>query len=88
MEFVNGVKEKRVLDIREVLEGEYEGKEIRMNGAVHTIRHMGEVAFVILRKSRGLVQCVYEAGITDFEGRERRGGDGCCEGRGTGAPGL
>lgn len=93
MEFVNGVKEKRVLDIREVLEGEYEGKEIRMNGAVHTIRHMGEVAFVILRKSRGLVQCVYEAGITDFdirgvEGRERRGGDGCCKGRGTGAPGF
>ena len=70
MEFVNGVKEKRVLDIREVLEGEYEGKEIRMNGAVHTIRHMGEVAFVILRKSRGLVQCVYEAGITEFDIRE------------------
>ena len=70
MDFVNGVKEKRVLDIREVLEGEYEGKEIRMNGAVHTIRHMGEVAFVILRKSRGLVQCVYEAGITDFDIRE------------------
>ena len=70
MEFVNGVKEKRVLDIREVLEGEYEGKEIRMNGAVHTIRHMGEVAFVILRKSRGLVQCVYEAGITDFDIRD------------------
>ena len=70
MEFVHGVKEMRVLDIREVLEGEYEGKEIRMNGAVHTIRHMGEVAFVILRKSRGLVQCVYEAGITDFDIRE------------------
>ena len=31
---------------------------------------MGEVAFVILRKSRGLVQCVYEAGITDFDIRE------------------
>ena len=70
MEFVNGVKETRVLDIREVLEGEYEGKEIRMNGAVHTIRHMGEVAFVILRKSRGLVQCVYEAGGTDFDIRD------------------
>lgn len=71
MEFVNGVKEKRVLDIREVLEGEYEGKEIRMNGAVHTIRHMGEVAFVILRKSRGLVQCVYEAGGgADFDIRD------------------
>ena len=70
MEFVNGVKEKRVLDIKEVLEGEYEGKEIRMNGAVHTIRHMGEVAFVILRKSRGLVQCVYEAGGTNFDIRD------------------
>lgn len=70
MEFVCGVKEKRVLDIREVLEGEYQGKEIRMNGAVHTIRHMGEVAFVILRKSGGLVQCVYEAGVTDFDIRE------------------
>ena len=53
-----------------MLEGEYEGKEIRMNGAVHTIRHMGEVAFVILRKPRGLVQCVYEAGVTDFDIRE------------------
>lgn len=41
-----------------------------MNGAVHTIRHMGEVAFVILRKSRGLVQCVYEAGGTDFDIRD------------------
>ena len=31
---------------------------------------MGEVAFVILRKPRGLVQCVYEAGVTDFDIRE------------------
>ena len=51
MEFVNGVKEKRVLDIREVLEWEYEGKEIRMNGArsYHTpygrggLRHPAQV---------------------------------------------
>lgn len=63
MEFVNGVKEKRVLDIREVLEGEYEGKEIRMNGAVHTIRHMGEVAFVILRKSRGWCSVYMRPGL-------------------------
>jgi len=70
MEFISGVAEKRVLDIRDVLDGEYVGKEIRMNGAVHTIRHMGEVAFVVLRKSRGLVQCVYEAGVMDFDIRE------------------
>lgn len=70
MEFISGVTKKQVLDIREVLDGEYEGKEIRMNGAVHAIRHMGEVAFVILRKSRGLVQCVCETGVTDFDIRE------------------
>ena len=70
MEFISGVKEKKVLDIREVLAGDYEGRDIRMNGGVHTIRHMGEVAFVILRKSQGLVQCVYEAGVTDFDIRE------------------
>jgi len=28
---------------------------------------MGEVAFVILRKAEGLVQCVYETGVTPFE---------------------
>lgn len=67
MEFVSGVKEKSVLGIREVLDGDYEGREVKMNGAVHTIRHMGEVAFVILRRSEGLVQCVYESGVTETE---------------------
>ena len=38
-------------------------KTVKMNGAVHTIRHMGEVAFVILRKAEGMVQCVYEEGV-------------------------
>ena len=38
-----------------------------MNGAVHKVRDMGEVAFVILRKAEGLVQCVYEEGVTNFD---------------------
>lgn len=67
MEFVDGVKEKEVLTISQVLEGGYEGKTVRMNGAVHTIRNMGEVAFVILRKAEGLVQCVFEEGVTQFD---------------------
>ena len=41
-----------------------------MNGAVHTIRDMGEVAFVILRKREGLLQCVYEEGVTEFDLKE------------------
>lgn len=62
MEFLTGAAEKEVIGIRAVLDGDYAGKTIRMNGAVHSIRRMGEVAFVILRKAEGLVQCVYEEG--------------------------
>ena len=51
MEFVEGVKAKETLGIAQILEGSYEGKKIRMNGAVHNVRDMGEVAFVILRKA-------------------------------------
>lgn len=67
MEFMDGVKKKEALEIREILTGDYEGKEIKINGAVHTIREMGEVAFVVLRKREGLVQCVYEEGVTSFD---------------------
>ena len=41
--------------------------KVKVNGAVHTIRDMGTVAFVILRKREGLLQCVYEEGSADFE---------------------
>ena len=33
MEFVEGVKAKETLGIAQILEGSYEGKKIRMNGA-------------------------------------------------------
>ena len=50
MEFMDGVKKKETLGISQILEGDYTGKTVEMEGAVHTIRDMGEVAFVILRK--------------------------------------
>ena len=34
---------------------------------MHAIRDMGEVAFMILRKAEGLLQCVYEEGKTNFD---------------------
>ena len=49
MEFLTGVREKETLGIRQILEGDYEGKTVKVNGSVHNIRDMGEVAFVILR---------------------------------------
>ena len=67
MEFLTGVKEKETIGIREILSGDYVGKTVKMNGALHNIRDMGEFAFIILRKAEGLVQCVYEEGKTEFD---------------------
>ena len=67
MEFLTGVKEKETTSVSEILSGDYVGKNVKMNGAVHNIRDMGEFAFVILRKAEGLVQCVYEEGKTEFD---------------------
>ena len=40
---------------------------MKVNGAIHTIRDMGIIAFIILRKREGLVQCVYEENISKFD---------------------
>ena len=65
MEFMTGVKKKEDISVKTLLETP-EGTEVKLEGAVNIIRDMGEVAFVILRKSEGLVQCVYEEGSVDF----------------------
>ena len=66
MDYLTGKTEKDTLDISELLTGEYEGKEVSLNGAIHKIRDMGDVAFIILRKREGLVQTVYEKGAVDI----------------------
>ena len=50
MEFITGVAKKETLEISELLAQELDGKTVKANGAVHTIREMGNVAFVVLRK--------------------------------------
>ena len=67
MEYMTGVNKKDTLEISEILAGEYEGMTVKVNGAVHTVRDMGDVAFVVLRKREGLLQCVFEAERTNFE---------------------
>lgn len=75
MEFVKGIKEKEVLEIRDILTGDWYGKEVRLRGAVHTVRDMGEFSFVVLRKYEGLVQCVVEDGkVTGPEGKALKEG--------------
>lgn len=67
MEYVTGVKEKETMEISELLETGKPGQTVKVNGAIHTIRNMGTVAFVILRKREGLLQTVYEEGTAEFE---------------------
>ncbi|MCM1246706.1 MAG: aspartate--tRNA(Asn) ligase [Roseburia sp.] len=74
MEFVSGKTQKDVREISDVLTGTYEGRDISMNGTVHTIRDMGEVAFIVLRKREGLVQTVFETGKVDRELKEIKEG--------------
>ena len=69
MEYQTGVKKKDTLEITELLNVKT-GEAVKVNGAVHTIRDMGTVAFVILRKREGLLQCVYEEGSATFDLKE------------------
>ena len=66
MEFITGVKKTETLELSELLAEGMIGKTVKVNGAIHTIRDMGNVAFIILRKREGLIQCVYEEGLSNF----------------------
>ncbi len=60
MEFVSGKTKKETLELKELLDPALIDTEVKVNGAVHSIRDMGEVCFVVLRKREGLLQCVFE----------------------------
>ncbi len=66
MDVLTGMKQKETMEISQLMT-EMEGKTVQINGAIHTIRDMGTVAFVVLRKREGLLQCVYVKGIAEFE---------------------
>lgn len=65
MKFISGAKKKETLELSQLLKRELDGEMVKVNGAVHTIRDMGEVAFIVLRKREGLLQCVFEEGVTN-----------------------
>ena len=58
MEFVTGVKKKETLELSELLEEGRIGTEVKVNGAIHTIRDMGTIAFIILKKRRTCSVCI------------------------------
>ena len=67
MEFMTGIREKETVDLAAVTAESMEGKPVKIEGTIHTIRDMGEVAFVILRRRDGLLQCVYEEEKSGFD---------------------
>lgn len=74
MEFITGLKQQEEAELEDLLKAE-EGTTIILEGAVHSVRDMGEIAFVILRKKEGLIQTVWKEGKTDLELSEIREGD-------------
>ena len=74
METLSGVIKKETKEISELVKPELVGQTVKVNGAVHVIRDMGEIAFVILRKREGLLQCVYEDGKVNVPLSEIREG--------------
>ncbi len=75
MEFITGVKKKERLDLSQLLEEEMIGSQVKVDGAIHTIRNMGTVAFIILRRRDGLIQCVFEEGISKFNLKDLKEAD-------------
>ena len=75
MDFITGAKKTETLELSELLAEGMIGKTVKVNGAIHTIRDMGNVAFIILRKREGLIQCVYEEGLSNFSLKDLKEAD-------------
>ena len=78
MDFVTGISDHGDLTISRLKDKGYIGKEVKVKGAVHSIRNMGEIAFVILRRWDGLVQTVYEDNVSPFSFKELKDAETIC----------
>lgn len=74
MEYIKKISEKEEADLEKMLSAE-EGSTLILEGAVHSVRAMGEIGFIILRRRDGLAQAVWEKDQTDIALAEIREGD-------------
>ncbi len=72
MEFISGLTKKETLELGELLEPGRIGTVVKVNGFVHSIRAMGEICFVVLRKREGLLQCVFEETVSALSAKKIR----------------
>lgn len=75
MELISGIKKKDVMEIRDIMNEQLYGQQVKIRGAIHALRDMSEITFVILRKSEGLVQCVFDENkVPHFNRKDLREG--------------
>ncbi len=74
MEYIKGIVEREKSGYEEFLEKE-EGDTACLEGAVHSLRDMGEIGFVILRSREGFLQAVWEEGVSREDLKEFHEGD-------------
>ena len=72
MEFLTGLTPEETLELEELFDASRIGTQVRVRGAVHTVRDMGELSFVVLRKRDGLLQCIFEEGKTNYDVKNLR----------------
>ena len=75
MEFVTGTIDERSIGLKELFNNNNQGNNVFIEGAVHSIRNMGEITFIILRKRDGLVQTVLEENKLNSQSDKVREGD-------------
>ncbi|HCT65093.1 MAG TPA: aspartate--tRNA(Asn) ligase [Lachnospiraceae bacterium] len=66
METVSGKRNYADLEIADMME-KNDGDTVKTHGMIYSVKDMGDFGFVTLRKRNGLVQCVYNKGISQFE---------------------
>lgn len=66
METVSGERNYTDLEIADLME-KNDGDTVKTHGMIYSVKDMGDFGFVTLRKRNGLVQCVYDKGISQFE---------------------
>lgn len=60
MEFLTGVMQKETAELCQLYAMEPGKGRVKVNGAVHAVRDLSRVAFVLLRKRDGILQCVWD----------------------------
>ena len=66
MKFMDGTWKKEISSWEDLLDDRNFNQQAVIEGAIHSIRNLGDVAFVILRRREGLFQTVLENGQGDI----------------------